>query len=97
MAQLSPNIFLVVETTEFEGDPFLSLLIRMINKVIGFSCIRFTALFPVSNFNTNTSAMKCVTKRWSCLYNLFIILETEEHLALRTITQAFLSEMILPF
>ena len=97
MAQLSPKIFLVVETTEYEGDPFLSLLIRMINKVIGFSCIRFTVIFPASNFNTNTSAMKCVTKRQSCLYNLFIILETKEHLALRTITQAFLSEMILPF
>ena len=41
MAQLSPKIFLVVETTEYEGDPFLSLLIRMINKVIGSSCIRF--------------------------------------------------------
>ena len=63
MAQLSPKIFLVVETTEYEGDPFLSLLIRMINKVIGFSCIRFTVIFPASNFNTNTSAMKCVTKR----------------------------------
>lgn len=52
MAQLSPKIFLVVETTEYEGDPFLSLLIRMINKVIGFSCIRFTVIFPASNFNT---------------------------------------------
>jgi len=47
MGQLSPKIFLVVETTEYEGDLFLSLLIRMINKVImiGFSCIRFTAIF----------------------------------------------------
>ena len=52
MAQLSPKILLVVETTDYEGDPFLSLLIRMINKVIGFSCIRFTAIFPASNFNT---------------------------------------------
>ena len=53
MGQLSPKIFLVVETTEYEGDPFLSLLIRMINKVImiGFSCIRFTAIFSTSNFN----------------------------------------------
>ena len=39
----------MVETTEFEGDPFLSLLIRMINKVIGFSCIRFTAIIPACN------------------------------------------------
>ena len=82
MGQLSPKIFLVVETTEYEGDAFLSLLIRMINKVIGFSCIRFTAIFPASK---------------SCLCFLFIILETKEHLALRNITQAFPSEMIRPF
>ena len=50
--ELSPKIFLVVETTEYEGDPFLSFLLRMINKVIGLSCIRFTAIFPASNFNT---------------------------------------------
>lgn len=52
MGQLSLKIFLVVETTEYEGDAFLSVLIRMINKVIGLCCIRFTAIFPASNFNT---------------------------------------------
>ena len=52
MGQLSLNIFLVVETTEYEGDAFLSVLIGMINKVIGLCCIRFTAIFPACNFNT---------------------------------------------
>ena len=57
MGQLSPKIFLVVETTEYEGDPFLSLLIRMINKVIAFSCIRFPAIFPVWQAKHDKSGM----------------------------------------